>query len=199
MNRSLKLLTLIFIGASSSSYAEENQPSRHSFGVSVGSGGAVYKGSSADGDGIRQAYAFYNYKLIPQLSIEAGMMHTVDGNDFKCTEVSNNRWECETNDELIFDLDADRLDATGFVLAAKTHLDLTQNNRLYAKLGGQYYDYEFQRDKVKLESDSGFGLFVEAGWQYSFNSSWALTVGYQHSKLGDLKTNNFNIGGSYSF
>ena len=193
------LLGVLFAASSMSVVAEEAEPKLHSFGVTLGNGGAEYKGSSADGDGIAQFYAHYNFQFSEKFSFEAGLLGGADVDDWRCTELNNNGWVCRSENRPFFDIQADELSYSSIILAAKGELKISARNSLYAKLGGQFYDYEFSRNKVKLDNDSGFGLFAEAGWQMKWNSGWGINAGIQFLDMGDLDTQSFNIGVTYSF
>ena len=193
------LLGIVLATSSLGVIAEETESKLHSFGLALGNGGAEYKGSSADGDGIAQFYAHYNYQFSPKYSLEVGVLGGADVDDWRCSEQSNDEWVCRSENRPFFDIQADELNYNSVVLAAKGELKISKRNSLYAKLGGQFYDYEFSRNDVKLDDDSGFGLFVEGGWQIEWMSGWGMNAGVQYLDMGDLETHSLNVGASYSF
>ena len=70
---------------------------------------------------------------------------------------------------------------------------------MFAKLGGQFYDYEINyRDNTDTD-ESGFGLFAEAGWQYRWDFGLGLNAGLQFIDMGNLDTTTFTAGVSYQF
>ncbi|MET1256571.1 outer membrane beta-barrel protein [Aliikangiella maris] len=183
--------------------ADNNQPDtsvkKHTFGIQLGSGSAKYKGSSDDGDGIGQSYLYYNYQLDNMFSVEAGFNGGTDVDDWECEQDNDDRWTCRSDNRQFFDIAANKLSYDGVTLAAKADFNLTQRNSLYAKLGGQFYDYEFKRSSTKLDNDSGFGLYFEAGWQYRWDSGWGINAAYAKRDMGKLDTSTFTTGLSYSF
>ena len=188
------LLSLSLLSAFS--YAElEEAP--HSYGLVLGIANAEYKNSTQDGNGIGQAYLFYNYQVVEHFSVEvaynAGVVNNLD-----CDEKNNNDWKC-TDNAPIFGLRANEMELTGIVVAIKGETPLSQRNSLYAKVGAQFYDYEFNRDGRFVEGDDGTGLFLEAGWQFQWDSGLGMNVGLRYQDLGELTLKSPNMGISYSF
>ena len=178
----------------------EKQPlTRHSVGISLAAGGAEYKGSSADGDGVSHFYAYYNYQFNDSIAWEVGAIGGADLDDWKCNEIEDNRWECLSDSKPIFNLDANELYYSSLVFAAKGKLQLSRRNSLYGKIGGQFYDYEFERNNTNLVSEDGVGLFLEAGWQLKWDSGWGINASFQYMDMGDLEVSSFGTGLSYSF
>ncbi|MEP1740791.1 MAG: porin family protein [Kangiellaceae bacterium] len=202
MKNLIAITTLSLALASGSVVADESSTEsskQHTFGLSAAAGGAEYKGSSADGDGVAHLYGYYNFNINKNFSFEAGLIAGTDADDWRCEEVEDDEWECRSDNDPIFNLQADELTYGSLVVAMKGKLELTARNSLYAKVGGQFYDYEFQRDNQKLESEDGFGAFLEAGWQYQWDSGWGINAGYQYVDMGDLEISTLNFGASYSF
>ncbi|WP_444995654.1 outer membrane beta-barrel protein [Aliikangiella sp. IMCC44359] len=205
MKKQLLISTILFALSSNIVQANEvsadstTSQSKHTFGFQISNGSAEYKGSSDDGDGIGQSYLYYNYKLSPTYSIEAGINGGTDVDDWECSKEYDDDWECHSNNDPFFNLQANKLSYGGLVLALKANFQLTEKNSLYAKIGGQFYDYEFSRSSVKLDKDDGFGAVVEAGWQYRWHSGWGINAGMTYMDMGDLKTTTLNTGVSYAF
>lgn len=172
---------------------------KHSFGLSLSTGSAEYKGSSADGDGVAHLYGHYNHRLNNNFSLEVGVAAGADMDDWDCEEIFDDEWECRSDNDPIFGLAADELYYGNLVFAAKGEIQLSAKNSLYAKVGGQFYDYQFERNNDKLESDDGFGAFLEAGWQFRWNSGWGINAGLQYMDMGDLDVTSMNLGASYAF
>lgn len=193
-------LFLIIVPALSNNYiAAETDVSRHSVGVSISNGSAKYKSSSADGDGVAHLYSFYNYRLTPQLSVELGFSGGTELDDWSCNRDTNNEWVCRSDNQPIFNLQADKLNYHNSVFAAKAQLPLSKSNSIYGKIGGHYFDYEFKRNSTKLDNDSGFGFIAEAGWQYQFQSGFRIHAAYQYMDMKDLDVSSFSTGLSYAF
>jgi hypothetical protein len=70
---------------------------------------------------------------------------------------------------------------------------------LYAKLGAQYYDYEFSRNGNHLEGEDGIGVLFEAGWQYQWDMGIGMNVGLRYQDMGELTLKSQNVGISYAF
>ncbi len=202
MKNLIAISTLSLALVSGSIAADESSTQvakQHTFGLSSSVGGAKYKGSSEDGDGVAHLYGFYNFNINNNFSFETGLIAGADADDWRCEEVEDDEWECRSDNDPIFNLQADELTYASLVVAIKGKLELTTRNSLYAKVGGQFYDYEFQRDDQKLEGEDGFGAFLEAGWQYQWDSGWQINAGYQYADMGDLEISALNLGVSYSF
>ncbi|MGB0496417.1 MAG: porin family protein [Kangiellaceae bacterium] len=178
---------------------DANQVKKHTFGLTMAAGSAEYKGSSDDGDGVSHLYAFYNYQFNDTFSFETGIAGGADLDDWNCEEISDNDWECRSDNNPVFGLQANELYYGNVIVAAKASFPISAKNSLYVKAGGQFYDYEFKRNNTKLDSDDGFGAFFEAGWQYRWYSGWGVNAGYQYMDMGDLEVSSLNAGVSYSF
>ena len=188
----------------SSAYADSIEETtgtfkQHTFGVSIASGGAKYKGSSADGDGVAHIYGHYNFNFNKAFSLEVGVAAGSDLDDWDCEEVYDDEWECRSDNDRIFGLAANELYYGNLVFAIKGELELSPSNSLYAKVGGNFYDYQFERYNIDLDSDDGVGAFLEAGWQFKWQSGWGINAGFQHMDMGDLDVTSLNVGGSFSF
>ncbi|GAB3035114.1 porin family protein [Bowmanella dokdonensis] len=177
----------------------ETQHSPHSVGLVLGSGGAEYKNSDEDGNGVDHLYLYYHYSLNEQFGLEAGLLGGTEGSDWDCHDDDRDHLVCRNNRKPIFGLDAEDLEYRSLVAAATAQFPLSQRNSLYGKLGAQYYDYEISRGSINLADDSGLGLYLEAGWQYRWDSGWGMNVGLKHLPMGDLKVNSGNVGVSYRF
>lgn len=198
-----KLLTATSIGLllalSSNCFANEQDQKRHSVGLQLSAGGADYKNSSADGDGVAQMYTYYNYQFSPLVALEVGINGGVEADDWECKEINNDNFDCRRNNQSLFDLEVDDLAYKNFVLAAKTQLQISQRNSFYGKLGANYFDYELSRGNTKVTDDSGLGLFAELGWQYRWDNGIGMNVGYQVFDMKDLDTYTITSGISYRF
>ena len=192
----LSLLSLSILSAAA--YSAEN---KHTVGLVAGFASGEYKNSSKDGDGFSQAYLYYNYQMIEHFSIEVAYTKAQELDSWECKEHDNNdTWTCRYgDDDPIFNLLADDFDLDGFVLAVKGDIPLSKRNSLYGKLGAQYYDFEFSRNSRTIESDSGTGLFLEAGWQYRWDLGIGMNAGLRYQDMGDLSFVSSNVGISYSF
>jgi len=182
---------------SSFSYAEEEEEAPNSYGLVLGIASAEYKNSTQDGNGIVQAYLFYNYQVVEHFSVEVAYSAGLSSN-WDCDEKRDNDWEC-TNDAPIFGLRANEMELNSIIVAVKGETPLSQRNSLYAKVGAQFYDYEFNRDGRFVEGDDGTGLFLEAGWQFQWDSGLGMNVGLRYQDLGELTLKSPNVGISYSF
>lgn len=190
---------MLLASSSFTAIAEEGKFSPHTFGIQAAGGSAEYKGSSEDGDGVAHVYTYYNYAFSSDYSVETGITAGTDADDWKCTEVNGNEWVCRSDNRPIFDLQADKLEYSTIVMALKAKYQLSKRNSLYAKVGGQFYDYEFSRNNARVADKSGFGALIEGGWEIRWSSGWGLNAAYQYSDMGDLEVTSFNVGTSYSF
>ena len=89
--------------------------------------------------------------------------------------------------------------ASAVVFALKTDLSLSKRNRLFAKVGAAFYDYQIDLDHSRVTDEDGTGLFLEAGWEYRWDNGFGLNASLQHQDADDLELDTFNIGISYSF
>ena len=176
---------------------------KHTVGLIAGVASGEYKGSSRDGDGIAQAYLFYNYQAFSNISFEVAYTRANEINnwDWECDRVSDDRVSCTYNDgeAPLFNIAAEELDLDSFVIAIKGDAALSQRNSLYGKVGAQYYDYDLHGGTFFSESDTGTGLFVEAGWQYRWDLGIGMNVGLRYQDMGDLTLKSSNVGISYTF
>jgi len=199
----IKALSLVVITAlgsiATSGQALARDKSPHSIGAQISGVAAEYKNSTKDGDGAGQLYLHYNYAINKMFSVEVGLNNATDIDDWECNDDNKDKFTCTKNDIKLFGLDADELEYTNLVIAAKGQYSLTQRNSLYAKIGVQFYDYDISNDNEKLKSDDGAGLFLAAGWQYQWDNGFALNAGLQSMKMGDLKIAGSTLGMSYQF
>jgi len=198
----MKLLTtlassLVLLSLSTSTFAEQQSP--HSVGVQFGVGGLEYKNNDTDNDAFASSYLYYNYKFLPNYYVEVGLLGGSDI-EWDCDKTAED-WDCFSDNDKnnTFDLEADELELSALVIALKTDLSLSKRNKLYAKIGASYYDYEIILDKTKFADESGVGLVLEGGWEYRWDQGLGINVGLQYQKMGDLDINTLNAGVSYSF
>ncbi|MBQ4848118.1 porin family protein [Pseudoalteromonas sp. MMG005] len=195
--KTLSLISLLTALAFNTQAAQNDE--QHRVGIQVSGGGASYKSSSQDGDGVGQVYAYYNYQLDSTWALEAGISTGSEADDWTCKELTNSKFVCDRNDELLFDLNANKVDYSNFVAAGKGQYQLTENNYIYGKLGAQFYNYEIARGNNKLVDEDGVGLFAEAGWQYDWDNGVAVNIAWQYIDMGDLDVNTLGAGISYRF
>jgi opacity protein-like surface antigen len=196
----MKLLTslatgIIALTISTASFADIKTP--HSVGFQLGGGSMEYKGE--EGEGFGSSYLYYNYQFAPFYSVEVGLLGGTDA-DWDCKKTSG-EWKCYSDDDKhdIFELDADDLELNALVVALKTDLALSKRNKLYAKAGLSYYNYELELDSQRIADEDGVGFMLEGGWEYRWDMGIGMNVGLQYQKMGDLKSNTLNIGMSYAF
>lgn len=191
---------LLTIAVSASAVAkQDNTFERHTVGMQGSVAGAKYKGSSQDGKGIAQIYAHYNYAFNQMLSLEVGVNKAKEMDNWRCEKDDDDHWSCNEKDVSLFDLDADKLQYTNFIVAVKAQYQLSQRNAFYGKLGAQYYDYKIKRSSTVLTEDDGIGLFAEAGWQYRWDNGIGMNAGLQGIKMDDLGVSGLTVGINYSF
>ena len=199
----MKLSTLISVPAimlSSLAFSQTIEANKtHSVGFQLGGGGAEYKNSTADGEGVGQGYIYYNYRFMPNYYLELGLSGGSELDKWTCNEKEDGSWLCKAKDKAIFNIQADELNYQAVVAAIKGQYPLTKRNSLYGKLGAQFYDYEFKRGSLMVADDSGVSLLMEAGWQYCWDSGMGVNTGIQYQTMGDLKLSSLNVGISYSF
>jgi len=136
---------------------------------------------------------------MPNYYAEVALIGADDIDDWQCEENAAGKLECFTDESGNFEFNADNFDFNSIVLALKTDLKLTKRNRLYAKIGAEFYDYQFKLDRKQIVDEDGVGLMLEAGWEYRWDNGMGLNTGIQYHDLGDLEMNTFNIGISYAF
>jgi hypothetical protein len=132
-------------------------------------------------------------------SVELGFNTAADVDDWKCSDTNKDKFTCAKTNQKLFGFNADNLEYSNFVVAAKGQYSLTERNSLYGKVGAQFYDYELSNNKKILKSDDGVGLFLEAGWQYQWDNGLAINAGLQSMKMGDFKVAGTTLGLSYQF
>lgn len=169
----------------------------HSFGVQLGGGDIEYKGQEAEDFGT--SYLFYNYQFASFYSLEVGLLGGSD-NDWDCRQTFG-EFECfsDDNKDDLFELNADSIDLGALVVAIKTDLSLSQRNKLYGRVGLSYYRYDIELHSQTIADESGVGYLLEGGWEYRWDTGIGMNVGLQFNKMGDLESNNLNIGISYGF
>ncbi|XPF92574.1 outer membrane beta-barrel protein [Colwellia sp. RE-S-Sl-9] len=187
--------SIIALTISTAVFAETKTP--HSVGIQLGGGNMEYKGE--EGEAYGTSYLFYNYKFAPFYSVEVGLLGGTDA-DWDCKKRSG-EWECYSDDDRhdLFDLAADDLELNAVVVALKTDLSLSKRNKLYAKAGLSYYNYEIELNKEKIADEDGVGFMLEAGWEYRWDMGIGMNAGLQYHKMNDLKSSTLNVGISYAF
>lgn len=98
-----------------------------------------------------------------------------------------------------FNRNIDKVEFSNYVIAAKGQFKITENNSLYGKVGGQSYNYSMFEKGRKTADISGFGLFLESGWQYDWNNGLAMNVALQYIDMDELYTSSLGVGISYRF
>lgn len=174
-------------------YSQEDK--KHTFGAQWALGSADYDKSHFSDDGVIQLYGYYNYAINKQLAVEVGISSGSDWG-WDCDNDYEDDWDCDAG---WLDFDDDDIEYTNFVIAAKGSIPLSKRNSLFAKLGGQFYDYEIQYRDHARSDESGFGVFFEAGWQYRWDFGLGLNAGLQFMDMGNLDTSTFTAGVSYQF
>ena len=188
---------LLLYGANAHAKMQNKTP--HSLGGSISVGAAEYKGSSKDGDGVVAVYGFYRYQLMPELALEAGIKTGMEADDWDCDRINDHRYECNQNNELLFNLNANQLDYENYALSIRGQYPLSERNSLFVRIGGHFYDYEIAKSGVKVASQDGIGLISQAGWQYQWDSGVAMQVSYEYTGMGDLETFTLSSGIAYRF
>lgn len=197
--KTLSLLTVSLISVLTfNSYAAQNDE-QHRVGMQLSGGGASYKDSNEDGDGVSQLYVYYNYQLDKIWALEAGINGGSESDKWHCTELNDDKFTCDRTDNLLFNLNANKLKYSNIVGAGKAQYQLTENNYVYGKLGVQFYEYEIAQASKKLVDEDGIGVFAEAGWQYDWDNGVAMNVAWQYMDMGDLDVNTLGVGLSYRF
>lgn len=191
------LYSLMFLA--SAPVLAETQMSPHSMGVAMGGGSAKFKDSKEDGNGVGHLYLYYHYSLTEQFGVEAGIVGGTESSNWDCKKIDRDNFECSNDRKPIFGIGADDLEYSNLVIAGTAKFPLSERNSIYGKLGLQYFDYEISGDKTKLADDSGVGLYLEAGWQYRWDSGWGMNVGLKHLPMDDLKVGGLDVGVSYRF
>ena len=187
--------TLVAISLSTSALA--GNETEHTFGFQFGGGDMEYKDQRGKGYGT--AYLYYNYQFSPNYYFEAGLLGGVDA-DWDC-EQENGGYNCYPDNDRSesFALDADNLELGALVAAIKTDMNLTERNKLYAKAGVSFYDYDLELNHQKIADKDGVGYMLEAGWEYRWDMGIGANAGLQYHKMGDLDSGTLNIGMSYAF
>ncbi|TMO65006.1 porin family protein [Pseudoalteromonas aurantia] len=195
----LSVIALSLVGTLTFTSQAAQNDEQHRVGAQLSGGSASYQNSKQDGDGVGQLYAYYNYQFNAVWAFEAGISTGSESDDWKCKEITNNKFTCDRQDELLFDLKANKLDYSNFITAAKGQYQLTENNHIYAKLGAQFYEYEIAQSSKILVDEDGVGIFAEAGWQYDWDNGVAVNLAWQYMDMGDLEVNTLGVGLSYRF
>jgi len=193
------LLTLSVSTFSINAFADYGVESPHSVGLQVGGGGIEFKGKDTDGEGVGLSYLYYNYQFAPSYYFEVAFVDAEDINDWKCNEKAENDWDCFSDYDNTFQLKADNFEYSAVVFALKTDLSLSKRNRLFAKVGAAFYDYQIDLDHTRVTDKDGTGLFLEAGWEYKWDNGFGLNASLQYQDAGDLDLDTFNVGISYNF
>lgn len=194
----LKTIALVTsLTATCSALAADNTNKKtHTFGGQLAIGGAQYKNS--DSEDVAQFYAYYNFRLNDNYSLEIASNSGVEIDDWHCHKDDDDDWRCN-EDNSLFSLYADELEYDNIILAIKGIIPLSRRNSLYGKIGAQYYDYEIQTRNRTIRDDSGTGLFLAAGWQFRWHNGIGINSGIQYLDMGDLETLSATAGISYSF
>ncbi|GLX77977.1 membrane protein [Thalassotalea insulae] len=177
----------------------EQMKTQHSIGLQVGGGGLEYKGKDTDNQGVGTSYLYYNYQFMPGLYLEAGLLGAEDVEDWQCKNNAGGSLECFNDDTEHVELLADDFDFGSVIVALKGELKVSKRNAFYAKIGAEFYDYQFDLEREKIVDEDGTGIYAEAGWQYRWDAGIGLNAGFQMHNLGDLDMSTFNIGVSYLF
>ncbi len=193
------LLTLSASTFSVNAFAGYDLESPHTVGLQVAGGGIEYKGKDTDGEGVALSYLYYNYQFAPSYYFEVALVGAEDIDDWECKENTASSWDCTSDYDNKFELQADNFEYNAVVLALKTDLSLSKRNRLYAKVGAAFYDYQIDLDHASIADENGTGLFIEAGWEYRWDNGFGLNTSLQYQDAGDLEMDTFNVGVSYSF
>lgn len=193
------LLALSASTFSINAFADYDVESPHTVGLQSGGGGIEYKGKDTDGEGVGVSYLHYNYQFAPNYYLEVGLAGAVDIEDWECTEKGDASWDCLSDYDNKFDLQADHFEYGAVILALKTDLSLSKRNSLFAKVGAAFYNYQVDLDHSRVADENGTGLFAEAGWEYRWDNGFGLSTSLQYQDAGDLEINSFNVGISYAF
>ena len=193
------LLALSASTFSINAFADDNAESPHTVGLQSGGGGIEYKGKDTDGEGVALSYLYYNYQFASRYYLEVALAGAVDFEDWECSEKGDASWDCLSDYDNKFDLQADNFEYDAVIVALKTDLSLTKRNRLYAKEGAAFYDYQLDLDHTRIADENGIGLLVEAGWEYRWDNGFGLNASLQYQGAGDLDIDTFNVGISYAF
>lgn len=193
------LLTLSASMLSTSVFADSELESLHTVGIQAAGGGIEYKGNDTDNEGVALSYIYYNYQFAPSYYFEVALVGAEDIDDWECKENAESSWECASDYDNKFKLQADNFEYNAVVLALKTDLSLSKRNRLYAKVGAAFYDYQIDLDHTSIADEDGIGLFIEAGWEYRWDNGFGLNTSLQYQDAGDLEMDTFNVGVSYAF
>jgi hypothetical protein len=193
------LLTLSATTLSINAFAYTDLESPHTVGLQSGGGGIEYKGKDTNGEGVALSYLYYNYQFASSYYVEVGLMGSEDINDWECNEKSENNWDCLSDYDNKFELQADNFEYNAVILALKTDLSLSKRNRLYAKVGAAFYDYNIDLNHTNISDERGTGLFLEAGWEYRWDNGFGLSTSLQYQGADDLDIDTFNVGISYAF
>lgn len=171
----------------------------HQVGAQLFAGDASYKSSKKDGDGVSSLYLYYNYQFDSMFSLEAGFNVGAEIDDWDCKDVTSKKFECIREDNALFDINANKLEFTNFVVATKVQYDLTQNSDLYGKIGAHRYNYEMKNGDKQLVDEDGFGFLAEAGWAYEWSNGIGMNVAVRYLDMGDLDTTSLGAGITYRF
>ncbi|MEW6990325.1 outer membrane beta-barrel protein [Colwelliaceae bacterium 6441] len=190
--------TIIALSISNFSFAEDLKKI-HTVGLQLGGGGLEHKGKDTDGQGVGYSYLYYNYQFSPNYYAEVGVLGAGDVDDWQCKENANDILECYSDDSDNFEIAADDFEFGAIVFAFKTDLLLNKRNKLYAKVGAEFYDYQFELARTETIDEDGVGLLLEAGWEYRWDNGIGINSALQYHDLGDLEMSSLNIGVSYAF
>jgi len=193
------ILTLSASTLSMNAFADTTLESPHTVGLHAAGGGIEYKGKDTDNEGVALSYLYYNYQFSPSYYLEVALVGAEDIDDWECKESADSGWDCKSDYDNKFALQADNFEYNAIVVALKTDLSLSKRNRLYAKVGAALYDYQIDLDHGSIADEDGTGLFIEAGWEYRWDNGFGLNTSLQYQDAGDLELDTFNVGISYAF
>jgi hypothetical protein len=199
-----KIILSLIVASALSSYvtaAELSQTGTYNAGLQVSAGNIDHKSFGNDKDAVGQVMLYVDYYFNPGWALEIGVNKGSNLQDWICENADDvDEDYCVSDDESTPDSFKNDLDYTNFIVAVRFDKQLSENNFIYGKLGGQYFDYEMTNSNNNVfEEDSGTGIYSELGWQYQWSNNVNLNVGYQHIAMSKLTTSSLAIGIGYRF
>jgi hypothetical protein len=199
-----KIILSLIVASALSSYvtsAELPQTGTYNAGLQVSAGNIDHKSFGNDKDAVGQVMLYVDYYFNPGWALEIGVNKGSNLQDWICENADDvDEDYCVSDDESTPDSFKNDLDYTNFIVAVRFDKQLSENNFIYGKLGGQYFDYEMTNSNNNVfEEDSGTGIYSELGWQYQWSNNVNLNVGYQHIAMSKLTTSSLAIGIGYRF
>ena len=187
----MRILTLVVAGLlSCSTMAAQGE---HVVGGSVGYGFNDFDGISDDdsSDGDNFVYdIYYRYMWHDNFGIEAGYFAGDAGLGSALTSVFNG---------------IKNIEYSGFRTALYGQYQLSERNRLYAKLGVSANELSYDKGRpfssgeFTHESDNSQDLYTAVGWEVRFHSGFGMNIEYQYIPIQELTAQNLNFGISYQF